>query len=142
MPVRRAGKSRSRKAVEQRAARRQVAGYLEVLKDARTPKVKLTNGKRGRRELSITVGGGAGDWRRARRDFVDINLADPGIDGNVTPAELRGLMFLGLCLGTTGWNGKRSFTELDGCIQPGQLDKLIEALTVAKAEALKLGLSA
>lgn len=104
-------------------------------------KVVIEDGEPGNRSVRVGVGGY--DDRPASEsdpDFVHVNIADPEIDGELLSPALRGTVFLGVALGSVGWDGGRSFTELDGCIQPAQLDKIIACLTFARDEAKRLGL--
>ena len=75
--------------------------------------------------------------------YVDIEEPDtplrPGFSAVSNPGQ-KGTIFLGLCLGTVAWNGKRGFAEFDGFIRPAQLDTLIHNLTLAREEAARLGL--
>jgi hypothetical protein len=105
------------------------------------PEVIVEGGKPGTRQVKVSLGRYYDlPASESDPDFVHITISDPEIDGSLTAPALKGSVFLGVAVGTVGWDGERSFTELDGCIQPAQLDKLISCLVFARDEATTLGL--
>lgn len=93
-----------------------------------TPKVLAG---RGVENTTVTVEQG----EHPSPDYIHIYISEPG-----KPQPRRGTVFLHVTAGTVDWSGKTSFSELDGCVLPTQLDRLIHCLTLARTEAAKIGL--
>jgi hypothetical protein len=86
--------------------------------------------------VTLPVGSTDGtDWNKNDPEYTSVLISSPSPN-----PKHKGSVFLDITLATTTWDGRKSFEEFDGHVQPGQIDKMIEALTLAREGAVKIGL--